>query len=205
MAFNFNFKKKMTDSQTPQNEQAGTAEATATQTTNAQDANAQAAETANPLEQQVADLQKEVAAYKSQLLYKEADVQNYRRKKDEEVERIRANASEKIVVELLPLLDDFERTLKFSDKVLEESGSKPNTTNFIGGVRLVQSKFLKVLEARGVKKIEAVGKKFDVNFHEALVEMEKEGVPAGTIVEEYEAGYTMNDRVIRYCRVVVAK
>jgi len=99
-------------------------------------------------------------------------------------------------------LDDLERVIKNADKFL---AGNPDAKIYVDGVKLIQQKLLKTLEERGVKKIESVGKKFDVNYHEALTQQPTNDVEPETIVEEFESGYMLHDKVIRHAKVVVAK
>lgn len=159
----------------------------------------QAAPTA---EEKIASLEKEVAGYKDQLLRKAAEFENFRKQKEKEVSTIRKFADEPLIKELLPVLDDIDRVLHNSAKFLE---STPEAKTYIDGVKLVQQNLLKVFEGRGLKRIDSVGKKFDVEYHEALTQMEKEGVESETVIQEYAPGYTLHDKVIRHAKVVVSR
>lgn len=150
----------------------------------------------------VALLEKELALYKDQFLRKAADFENFRRRKEKEFAELIVMAEEKLIKDLLPVSDDIERVLKNADKFLD---ANPDAKIYVDGVRLVQQKFMKALEAHGLKRLSSVGKDFDVDFHEALTQMEKEGVPPETVIEEFEAGYTLGDKVIRHAKVVVSK
>jgi molecular chaperone GrpE len=154
------------------------------------------------LEEKLAKAEADRDAYKEQLLRKAADFENFRRTRDREMQTAFRFADEPIVKKILPTLDDLERVLKNADKFL---AANPDAKIYVDGVRLVHQKLLKTLEERGVKRIESLGKKFDVNFHEALTQMEKDGIEAETILDEFEAGYTLHDKVIRHAKVVVAK
>jgi len=95
------------------------------------------------------------------------------------------------------VLDDFERSLKHSKEI------KDNDAH-IRGVELIYQKLVKVLEGRGVKSFETVGKEFNVDYHDALLQVVREDVPPHTVVEEVEKGYMLNDRVIRHAKVIVS-
>jgi len=147
-------------------------------------------------------LKKEVAVYKEQLLRNVADFENFKKQKEREVASVRKFADESLIKELLPVMDDIDRVLVNSEKFLEAT---PEAKSYVDGVKLVQQNMLKVFEARGLKRIEAVGKEFDVNLHEALSQMEQEGAEPDTVIQEFAPGYTMNDKVIRHSKVIVAK
>jgi molecular chaperone GrpE len=126
-----------------------------------------------------------------------AEFDNFRRRTRQEMEDARRFAIEKLVSDLLPVLDDFERALQHSEG---DEGSAVRE-----GVLLIQKRLLDTLVRYGVEPIEAVGKPFDPNFHEAIMRIEagKEHEP-GTVVEELRKGYTLNGRVIRASLVKVA-
>ncbi len=153
-------------------------------------------------EEQIEELSKEVDSYRDKLLRQVAEFENYKKQKDREIANIRKFANEGLILDLLPVLDDVERVLQNADKFLEES---PDAKAYVDGVKLIHQNLLKAFELKGVQRLNALGEKFDVNLHEALSQIEKEGVQSDTIVEEYVPGYKMNDRVIRHAKVVVAK
>ena len=108
------------------------------------------------------------------------------------------NASQDIIVAMLPVLDDFERALKHLDETAGEE--KKNE-----GVSLIYSKIKSVLEHKGLKKIESLGNEFDTDFHEAIAQIPADNDhPANTVVDEAECGYMLNDKVVRHAKVVVA-
>ncbi|MFN3387155.1 MAG: nucleotide exchange factor GrpE, partial [Candidatus Thermochlorobacter sp.] len=111
-------------------------------------------------------------------------------------------ADKNLIKQILPILDDLERIIANSEKFL---ANHPDAKLYVDGVKLVHQKLLKTLEARQVKRMETLGKKFDHNFHEALTQMPKADIEPDIIVEEFEAGYTMHDEVIRHAKVVVSK
>ncbi|NTU49866.1 MAG: nucleotide exchange factor GrpE [Desulfobulbaceae bacterium] len=162
----------------------------------------EAPKTAPTPEEKIALLEQEVGGYKDQLRRKAAEFENFRKQKEKEVITIRKFADEPLIKELLPVLDDIDRVLHNSAKFLE---STPEAKTYIDGVKLVQQNLLKVFEARGLKRIDSVGKKFDVEYHEALTQMDQEGVESETVIQEYAPGYTLHDKVIRHAKVVVSR
>ncbi len=154
------------------------------------------------LKEKLAQVEQERDMFKDQLYRKAADYENFRRQKEREMAAFLKFAEEGIIKKLLPTLDDLERVIKNAEKFL---GGNPDAKIYIDGVKLVQQKLLKTLEERGVARIESVGKKFDVAYHEALTQVPKSDVEPETIVEEFESGYLLHDKVIRHAKVVVAK
>ncbi len=149
------------------------------------------------LKAQIAELGKSLELSKDQVLRKAAEFENYKRRMENDLSTINRFATEGIILELLPIIDDFTRSLK-SGKDRREFGS------FYQGVELIYNKFLKILESQGVKPMDVVGKAFNVDFHDALMQMPKEGVAPHTILEEVEKGYMMNDKVLRHAKVIVS-
>lgn len=135
--------------------------------------------------------------YSSELKYLAAEFDNYRKRAARERKEASQAAVEKMAAELLPVLDDFDATIK----ALKDNGADEKTT---GGVSLVQRKFLGILEGRGLKRIATVGQRFDVDLHEAAG-FEEGDADDGIIVREVQAGYKVGKTVVRHAKVVVAK
>jgi molecular chaperone GrpE len=146
---------------------------------------------------QVEELQKQVDQYKDMLLRKAAEFDNYKRRIENETTNIVRFATESLIDDLLPVLDDFERSLKHSKESKESDA-------LVKGVELIYLKLVKVLEGRGVKAFETVGKEFSVEYHDALMQMPRKDLPPHIVIEEVEKGYMLNDKVIRHAKVVVS-
>lgn len=149
------------------------------------------------LKSRIAELEQSAASLKDQLLRKAAEFENYKKRIESEFATITRFANEQMIVELLPILDDFSRSMK-------SAKNRPEFESFYRGIELIYTKFLKLLEKRGVKEIDTRGQPFDVDYHEALMEMPKEGVAPHTIIEEVEKGYALHDKVIRHAKVIIA-
>ncbi|MCS7013898.1 MAG: nucleotide exchange factor GrpE [Chloroherpetonaceae bacterium] len=154
------------------------------------------------LEERLAATEAERDQYKDLLLRKAAEFENFRRQKEREMAALIKFADKNLIKQILPIIDDLERVISNAEKFL---ANNPDAKVYVEGVRLVHQKLMKTLEARQVKRMETLGKKFDHNFHEALTQMPKADVEPDTIVEEFEPGYLMHDEVIRHAKVVVAK
>lgn len=144
-----------------------------------------------------AEYEQLVAQMKDQLLRKAAEFDNYKRRTENEYLSFTKYAGETIIGQLLPVLDDFHRSLKTGKAT---AGEDP----FYKGVEMVAAKFLKVLQTQGLTPMECVGKEFSVDFHDALLQVPRSDVPPHTIVEEVEKGYYLFEKVIRHAKVIVA-
>jgi len=127
-----------------------------------------------------------------------AELDNYKKRVAKERESLIKYAAQEIIQELLPILDNFERAV--------ESASKSNDfDSFFEGVKLVSKQIYDILEKRGVKQIDALGKTFDPNFHEAVMQINSDDYPINVVAQELQRGYILNDRVIRPSMVAVSK
>lgn len=144
----------------------------------------------------IEELEKQVANYKDLFLRKAAEFDNFKRRMESETGAIIKFANEDLLLAVLPVIDDLERSLK---------NAKDERNNpFYKGIELIYQKMLKVLDAQGVKAFETVGKEFDVHYHDALLQVPKEGIPPHTILEEVEKGYLFHDKVLRHAKVIVS-
>jgi len=125
-----------------------------------------------------------------------AEYDNYRKRAAREQERLVAHAHERLVRELLPVLDDFERAL--------EAAERHEEATLVEGVRLVERSLRQVLEREGLAEIEADGA-FDPHVHEALLAERREGAEPGSVAEVVQRGYRLGGKVIRPARVIVAE
>ncbi len=156
---------------------------------------------ASPVEEsadsKLKEAQKQAESYKDLLYRKAAEFENFKKRSENEVASVIKFANEGLITDLLPVLDDFERSLKAA-KTTKEFDS------LYKGIELIYQKLVKSLEKRGVKSFETVGKEFNVEFHDALLQMPREDVAPHTVLEEVEKGYTLHDKVIRHAKVIVS-
>ena len=157
--------------------------------------NAENAEEKDPLE--VA--QAEIAELKSQLLYKAAEFDNYRKRTLKERAELILNGGEKTITAILPVLDDMERAI--------ENGAKTDDPAVLReGMELIYQKFMKALEAQGVSKIETEDADFDTDVHEAVAMVPGMGDDKkGKVIDCRQQGYKLNDKVIRHAKVAVGQ
>jgi molecular chaperone GrpE len=153
------------------------------------------------LSAKIQELEAHLAQVKDQLLRKAAEFENYKKRTDTEIASIIRFASEDLIVKLLPVLDDFERSLKSAQQT---GGTSSPGNAILKGVELIFNKMKKILETQGVTHLEVVGKPFNPEYHDALMQVHQEGVPAHTVLQEVEKGYLLHDKVIRHARVVVS-
>ena len=149
------------------------------------------------VDERITSLESEVAKANDLLLRRTAELENMRRRHDQERIQLIFEANKRLITELLPTVDDLERTL---------SVIKPEErTPLVEGIELVYKNFIKVLEKHNVSAINSVGEPFDVNLHDALMEEERTDIEPGTITIEVQKGYRMNDAILRHAKVIVAK
>ena len=132
------------------------------------------------------------------LLRSQAELLNYRKRKDEEVSRIIKYAEEDVLKGFLPILDNFERAIKMDDDNLDDEVSK-----FLEGFKLMHKQIQELLNKFEVKEMECLDKEFDPAYHQAVVMDKVEGKDSGTITEVLQKGYMYKDRVLRTAMVKV--
>lgn len=144
----------------------------------------------------LAALQRENGQLRDQYLRAVAEARNLKQRFERERLESLRYAEADFARELLVILDDLDRTL----------GSAPSTDAppILEGLRILRESFLKILRARGVEPIEALGKPFNPELHEALMQQPSESYPAQTVCQELARGYRMHERVLRPARVVVS-
>lgn len=149
------------------------------------------------IDEKILKLEAENKDLKDKFLRKVAEFENYKRRIENEQLNYFKYANESLIIDLLSILDDFERSLNYIN-------GESNKNNVLEGNKLIFDKFQKILANYGLKKIEALNKQFDVHFHEALLQVPKDGVPSHTVIEEVEKGYLLKDKVIRHTKVIVS-
>jgi len=128
-----------------------------------------------------------------------AELENYKKRVEKERADNLRYGSEQLVRDLLPFIDNLQRAVEHAS-----SGENNNPKALSEGVELTLKEFMRVLEKHGLKPIESVGKPFDPNLHEAMMQVESEVHQPQTVVEEFQKGYLMKDRLLRPARVSVA-
>ena len=132
------------------------------------------------------------------LLRLQADFENARKRVEKQALDFAKYANEGIILELLLVLDDLERTVSAAEK----KNTSPET--FLKGIEMILAHLYEMLKEHGLKPVEAIGKQFDPHTCEALMQVESD-MPEGTVIEDLQKGYFLNDRVIRTAKVKVSK
>jgi len=151
----------------------------------------------NKVSDLIQNLTKERDQMNEQMLRTMADFQNFRKRTQQEQAMIRQYATENLVMSLLPVLDNFERTVAAAER-------GATIESMVNGVRAVEKQLRFLVEQQNVTRIESLGAPFDANLHEALGTVATNDYPVDTVVDEIEPGYRMGDKVIRPAKVRVA-
>ena len=149
---------------------------------------------------QIKELEEKVKELENKALTSQAEMINYRRRKDEEVARMLKYANEDMVTELLQTIDNFERAIKMDDNNLEDEVSK-----FLQGFKMIYCNLVNILEKFEVKAIDGANKEFDPTYHQAVMTDHIEGVEPGMVIEVLQKGYMLKDKVIRPAMVKVSE
>ncbi len=149
-------------------------------------------------EETVAGLEEKLKEAEDKYLRLAAEFDNYRKRTARQFEDISQAGRIHVITQLLDVLDNFQRAL-------EASASSSNHDSLREGTQLVYKNLYDVLTKEGLEPIEAVGKPFDPNLHDALMQLESDEHPEGIVVQEMTKGYKLNDRVLRHSKVAVSK
>lgn len=141
-----------------------------------------------------------ISELEDKLIRKDADMVNYRKRKEEETNKMLKFCTEDIIKEILPILDNFERAITSDDSNLTESEK-----NYLTGFKMIYSHLNNVLEKFDVKPIDGSDKPFDPNYHNAIMLEKREGVAPGMVIEVLQKGYLLKDKVIRAAMVRVSE
>ena len=160
----------------------------------AQESDEGADENAGP--ETLTEAQEAMAELNERIIRLTADFDNFRKRAQREKDEARQFANQGLLEKLLPVLDNFEMALT------AVKGADPSVRD---GVQMILDQLLGVLKESGVEPVDAMGQPFDPNLHEALSQEETTEVEEGTVVQQMQRGYKLNDRLVRPARVVVAK
>ncbi len=154
-------------------------------------------ENVEELKRELEELKKERDELYDRLLRTHAELDNFRKRIQRELERAKELANEAIIKEILIVLDNFERALESLEK-------SENTESFVEGVKLIYKQLKETLKKFGVEEIEAEGKEFDPNVHEAIMQVEDEEKD-NIVVQEVQKGYKLKGKLIRPSKVIVSR
>lgn len=180
-----------TETEAEQNGSASDAEDTKAAEANQDSKDSKESEAEDPIEA----AKKEAAAWQDKYLRLHAEWDTYRRRMNEQREEEKARAAEKLVEGLIPVIDDFERSIDYAEKNGEQG--------LLGGVQAVHTKMLEVLTKHGVEMIDPKGEAFNALEALAVATVDDPSVPDETVAEVYQKGYRMGNKVIRSAMVTV--
>jgi molecular chaperone GrpE len=151
------------------------------------------------LEAEIEKLKEENSVLKDQYLRKHADFENFRRRMNKEKQDSIKYGNQGLLKDLIEVIDNFERAIKTSE-------DSQDIESFREGIAMIEQQFTSMLKnSWGLEKIEAVGLEFDANLHEALMMEDSEEHEVTTVLEDFQSGYKLGDRVLRPSKVKVAK
>jgi len=150
------------------------------------------------LAKMLAEREQEIQQLNDRLLRLAADFENTRKRLEREKSESISYANESLLRELLPVIDNLERAV-------EHGESESDFQGLLDGVRMTLKGFLTVIAKFGCAPFDSIGKPFDPNYHEALMQQESPDHPEKTILQELQKGYTLNERLLRPASVVVSK
>ncbi len=179
-------------------EQVAAAEAAATETTKAGTDEAASAEAGDP-QAQIASLTEQLEEARNQVLRAQAEAQNTRRRAEQDVEKAHKFGQEKIINDLLPVVDNLERALASID--VNDEAFKA----VIEGIELTHKSFVDSLKRHKVEQINPEGEPFDPQLHQAMSMVENPDVEPNTVINVFQKGYTLHGRLVRPAMVVVSK
>ncbi|MCM3089115.1 nucleotide exchange factor GrpE [Bhargavaea ginsengi] len=151
---------------------------------------------ADPRDTRIAELEEELEQKEDKYLRLLSDFENFKRRSAAEIQASEKYRSQKLMVELLPVLDNFGRA--FDADVTSEDAIALKK-----GMEMISRSFRSALEKEGLEEIEAEGKEFDPNFHHAVMQGQDDSQPSNTILEELQKGYMLKDRILRPSMVKV--
>lgn len=154
-----------------------------------------AEESLEAIAQELAEKERMVEEYKNYALRMQADFENYKKRVQNEKEEMQRRIKGDLLLQILPIIDDFERALSTEEK----------NEKFAEGVKMIFCQLQMVLESFGLTKMETLNADFNPEYHEAVMTIEDENLPKNTVVEELRSGYLLNGKVLRPAMVKVVK
>jgi molecular chaperone GrpE len=148
---------------------------------------------------EVETLKKDEVDYKAKYFYVAAEMDNYRKRMEREKENLLKYGNERVLSDLLQVVDNFERTIE-----MLKPDQDQKIKNIVIGLDMVRKQFIDTVSKHGLTTVEAVGKEFDPNYHEAMAQEYAEGKKPNEVIREFQKGYILNGRLIRPAKVVVS-
>ncbi len=153
----------------------------------------------NNLKADLESAQEEAKQTYDRFLRVSAEFENYKKRSARETDEFKKYANESLINALLPVIDNLERAVNSSKE------NNCDNDSLVDGVVLILNEIIKVLEKSNVKPIESLGKAFDPNFHQAMMQKESDEHPDNTVLQELQKGYLIHNRLLRPAMVVVSK
>lgn len=163
------------------------------------DASAEAVDPLKDLEEKLSAAQTEAHENHDRMLRMAAEFENYKKRTVREMEDLKKYATENLIRQLLTVVDNLERA------IASAPADNQNGQSVVDGVALTLAEVMKILEKHHVSPIEALGELFDPSFHQAMCQAESDEHPPNTVVQEYQRGYLIHDRLLRPAMVMVSK
>jgi len=157
----------------------------------------------NDAELALVEARAEVEALKDQALRAAAETENVRKRADRSIENAHKYALERFVGELLPAVDSFERAVSAAAEAKSAAGEAVDA--MAEGVELSLKLLVEAMERQGIAVVDPIGAPFDPKLHEAMSMLENPDAEPGSVIEVFQKGYTVNDRLVRPARVIVAR
>jgi molecular chaperone GrpE len=152
------------------------------------------------LKEEVSEEKKELEDFKNKFYYLAAEMENMKKRHERDMQNQIKYGNEKVLKGLIEVVDNLDRTIQ---AIANDEDDK--VKNIHVGIDMVKKQFMDTLQANGLEKVEALGKTFDPNFHEAMAQQPAEGKEDDEVIQVYQEGYTLNGRLIRAAKVVIAK
>ncbi len=145
------------------------------------------------------EVKKEEVDFKAKYYYLAAEMDNYKKRVERERENLVKYGNERVLSDLLQIVDNFERTTE-----MLKHDQDPKIKNIVVGMDMVTKQFIDTLGKHGLTLVASVGKDFDPHLHEAIAQEYVEGAKPNQVVKEFQKGYSLNGRLLRAAKVVVA-
>ena len=158
-----------------------------------------AADSPTDLEEKLAASEAEASENRDRMLRMAAELENYKKRASREMDDIKKYATENLIRQLLIVVDNLERA------IASAASENENGQSLVDGVALTLAEIMKILEQHYVSPIQALGAPFDPAFHQAMCQEESADQPPNTVVQEFQKGYLIHDRLLRPAMVVVSK
>ncbi len=154
------------------------------------------------VDDKIAEVERTLDSTRDQLLRRTAELENMRRRHQQEREQLIYDANKRLIMDLFGIIDDLERTIEHASESKDALSAKDPMTQ---GVELIYKSFLKMLERYGVRPMQTVGEAFDPMKHDALLEEPRSDIAPGMVTREIQQGYFLHDAILRHAKVFVSK